>query len=584
MPTDPRTWAAADYFTANYADGDLYQWNGQPFVPTGIQFHARRPVYKSFAPNGGASTAAGAWADPFFNGTLNLSNVLGDTGGLFGAYTDPYASGHIRSAVLAGAGVASAAGGLGLVFGQVHWNNMSAADNIAAALGDYTVNPPGASNRGAPQQANINRETQAYVVDIVQLNSVRWGLFGLNGGSIAHSTLAPDNSEGSGRATRFGSFWASAFPANGHTAGTLPAPVSSWSSGSTVTASLLNGNTGIRDVLRFLNMPPLLRAEGAGGQSLTSGVANTVTLGTTTYDTYSGYNSGTSTYTVARAGLYLVYGTATCNNFSGSLRVGVTINGSTYWGPYSPMPTSGNGGGSKMQVFSLNAGDTVQLTAWPTAAATTATGFTPRLVMLWLGKSGTPSPLPIVPDTSFRWLAGTPGDLSTLFNAHIANDLNFLVQRPYLMAYQTVAQTGIAQATSTKVTMDTVAGIIHADTGDNYSGWSSVNKNYVCPRSGWYLAVEEVFLAQPTQTTSPVVAAMIGNSPTSVAGWDFGQIQNMPTTAIQFPGAGHISLYYMRAGDTITPGVWTQDSSATTIATAVAATINSHFELVWMGE
>ena len=74
-----------------------------------------------------------------------------------------------------------------------------------------------------------------------------------------------------------------------------------------------------------------------------------------------------------------------------------------------------------------------------------AVGDQARIFMTWLCIDGVPSTLWTPPDTSFRWTAGTPGtSLPGLMQEHLANDLNFLVNRPYLMAYQTQAQSGFA--------------------------------------------------------------------------------------------------------------------------------------------
>jgi hypothetical protein len=47
-------------------------------------------------------------------------------------------------------------------------------------------------------------------------------------------------------------------------------------------------------------------------------------------------------------------------------------------------------------------------------------------------------------------------------------------------------------------------------------------------------------------------------------------------------GAAAVSYYYLRAGDSIQPGMITKDSTNTTINTATA--VESHFEVVWLGE
>jgi len=138
-------------------------------------------------------------------------------------------------------------------------------------------------------------------------------------------------------------------------------------------------------------------------------------------------------------------------------------------------------------------------------------------------------------------------------------------------------------ATDTQVTLDTVAGIVHTDGGDNYSGWNSGGHKYVAPRSGWYLIVSEIFTAQPTLTSVPTVTAELQLNPSGIHAWDLYQTQNMPSG--NFPGATSVAYRYLRAGDSVTPGVNVASASATTIATAASSTGNtfSHMECVWLG-
>ena len=190
-------------------------------------------------------------------------------------------------------------------------------------------------------------------------------------------------------------------------------------------------------------------------------------------DNYCGWTA--STYTIQRAGLYLTHGIVPFTaNSTGTRRCGIQVNGgTTYWGPGYAAIIAGETIASKTQIFSFQAGDTIQLMCEQNSGGSLAlaTGDECRMFVAWLGLEGTPSTLWTPPDTSFRWQAGTAGtDLPDLFQAHLANDLGFLCNRPYLMAYQTGAQTGFADGSWNTVVLDTVAGIIHSDTGDNYSG------------------------------------------------------------------------------------------------------------------
>jgi hypothetical protein len=79
------------------------------------------------------------------------------------------------------------------------------------------------------------------------------------------------------------------------------------------------------------------------------------------------------------------------------------------------------------------------------------------------------------------------------------------------------------------------------------------------------------------------VLGLLGLSPNGSDPWDRYQQQNM-VTGSDGSGASAVSFYYLRAGDSIQPGVETFDSTSTTIATDVTTGINSHFEVVWLGE
>jgi hypothetical protein len=295
-----------------------------------------------------------------------------------------------------------------------------------------------------------------------------------------------------------------------------------------------------------------------------------------------------NTYTVPFGGLYFVHGYVAAQNFSGILKAGVNINSTTtFWGPKTPMPGGGEAAATKTQIFSLNAGDTITLKALASAAANTSTAHPARLVVVYVGAQGVPSQVgaptphqPIPPDTTFRWTAGQTGPQSDFFNNHVANDLIFLTQRPYFLGYQATGGQAITPSSPTGINLGTVAGIVHNDNGDNYSGWNIGTNKYVAPVSGWYMAVEEIFLAQPTLTSTPSVVALLGLTPGG-ADWDRYQQQNMITSG-EGSGATAVSYYYLRAGDSIQAGVETYDSTSTTINTSTVE--NSHMELVWLGE
>lgn len=580
MPVDPHTWSdVTDFWTPTLANGDFYCHNGKEFIPTGVNFHARRPVYKAYMSGNPKSVPAGGEGNVFVD--LNNNNQAtpnADTGSLFGAFMDPFTDGNFGSQIRAGGGNSGSPGGLGLAIGYTSWPPNGSGGNVSAGFGPASGSS--SSNYGMFQGLNstVNNNC-AFVIDVLDLASQRWGLFGFNG-TPAGLNMGTGNHDGSGSVSRNHAHWVSAYPSNGFRVA-LPAPLTSWSDTSGLTAALLNGNTGIRDVLRYLNMPPLLRAIGANStQNLTLNVDNQIFSLNPTYDTYAGMPN--STYNVPRDGLYFVHGIVTCQGFSGELSAGVKVNSTIYYGPRANMPGSGQGSASKTQIFSLRAGDTIQLYAKPSAAAVTSSQHPPKLIVVNVGNIGAPAVLPTAPDTRFRWTAGMFGDLPALFNQHVANDLLFLTQRPYLLSYQAAAQTGIPFGTTTAVLMDTVGGVVHGDGGDNYNGWDSGNSVYMSQADGWYMAVQETFLT--SSLPGGHVGAAFQVTPSGAQPWDTYQRWNVSTSGTFFPGAAGVSYYYLRAGDTIQPGVHTTLTSGSTVKTGVGGSFNPHFEVVWLGE
>ena len=384
--------------------------------------------------------------------------------------------------------------------------------------------------------------------------------------------------------------------AAGYGSPALPAPYTGpYTSATTVGTSGsddvdLNGANGIQDPVNFLLNPPLFRGHLLSSQSITNNSAVAVTLGgTADVDNYSGWTA--STYTVQRAGLYLCHGVVPfAANSTGTRRCGLKINGgTTYWGPGYAAILAGETIATKTQIFSLQANDTVQLICEQNSGGSLAlaVGDQARIFMTWLCIDGVPSTLWTPPDTSFRWTAGTPGtSLPGLMQTHLANDLNFLVNRPYLMAYQTQAQSGFANDSWNTVTMDTVAGIIHSDNGDNYSGWTSGSSNeYVAQVAGWYLIVAEVVATYPTTANAQSLRAGIltstsgGRTPSSSP----DRYQELfPSQASWEPQATAIGLYFLEVGESVTPQIYGELYTATTWGTQVNTGVVSHIECIWI--
>lgn len=596
MPLDPHQWQARDFVTATLLDGDCYLYQGQQFTPNGIRFHAKRPVYKGY--NGRStnpnSLGSGAWGLAYGDGTNSnpSSAVIVDTPGQWGGWFDPNQTGNVKLNKLSmgggsagGGGLAQVNGGLGLVTAYALWPQASGTGALGVGIGDPANSTSSPDAQGSFSPANSAHQTCCVCIDLMDMNtSNRWANLAFNGTGGSLAPVGTVNADGSGWSSRTLAHWASVYPLYGHTVSSLPAPVQNWTGSSPVlTASLLNGNTGLRDVFRFLNMPPVCRAEATGTQSLTSGVAATVSLNKTSgMDSYSAFNNSTNTYTAPFTGLYFVHGYCAITNIGAPFRAGVQINGTTtYWGPWTASASSFRQGATKTQIFSLNAGDTIVLRAQANAAATTSGIALARLVVTFIGQTGLALPSTGAIDTSFRWAAGTPGPVTSLFNTHLAADLNTLTAaRPYLLTWQNTPQ-AVSMSTPTAMSMDTVTGQVHGDAGDLYGGWNSSTNTYTAQVAGWYMAVEEVTLAQPTLTTSPSVLALLQLNPHGTDTWDRYQQQSC-TTSTGGSGATAVSYYYLRVGDTIGPGIEAFDASSTTLNTG--SSTQSHFELVWLGE
>ena len=594
MPVTPYTWNQFDFFTAGRLNTDMYRLFGQYYSPNGVGFHGQRPVYKAFlinptAPPGvtlGTTFAKAGFAAP----AQNTWGTIADTSGWLGWRGDNQSQGFYGLSGLANGGGANGSnGGIALMTGNIALSTNS-AQQVVAGLGDTVLRSIGTGQQLNSGSGNVSGP---WWLDLVDTNSAGKTVTNWGQANTGTAALTATNQDGSGWQSRLHAAWASMYPANGTQVAALPAPAPNWTSSSPVlTAAYMNGTAGIANVMNLLNMPPLLRAFGLGNGTVTANATQTTCVyGSATWDTYGKYNTSTHTYTVPLSGLYLVSNffpfDLAVPNTAGTVQAGVTISGTTYWGPNLPFGSSGSGvaAAAKAQVFSLNAGDTIT----PVVKQTSGGGYSGSgtyqgvFCVLFLGMQGIPSPLPTVPDISYSWAAGTPASqMPALMNAHFANDLIFLTQRPYLLAYQAHAQSGIAMATDTPVVCDVLNGIVHADTGDNYSGWTSGASNkYTSQRYGWYLAVQETFMAAPSLTTSPENVAGFKVTPAGATASDYYQGANASGASC---GAAAVGIYYLRPGDTIQPIVRSNNTSSTTTATITGVGINSHFELVWLGQ
>ena len=586
MPLAPYAWQLNDYLSATLLNGEMF---GLGFAPNGVGFHAAKPVYAAGMTSSFVlPITTSIWALTGKNNTaFALSSIIrADTGGYFGARMDPGQNGTVDlGSFTNGGGASGTPGGLGLMSAFVPMS--SGTGVIQAGLGPWTNSTP--ASAGTCQQGHASAAIAPWALDIVDLNDPAGALAGWVNSSQTTPTQGGNQTDTSDRAIRTQAHWVSVYPGNGSQTGSTPAPRTTWSSGSpSITAALMNGATGIRQLMRQLNMPPLLRVTGATVVSVPTGFSagTAVPLGSATYDTYGGWSNSTDTYTVPVSGLYLLAGFVPYNSIgSTSTRTGVLINGSSFWGPKVQSNTASLTAAGKVGIFDLTAGDTIQLVTEQNSGSTQngSNGGSSLLVALFLGALGAPSPLPSPPDVTYSWQAGTPGSaMPALMTSHTANDLNFLNQRPFLLSQQVTTASTYTAGVNFQVNMDNITGMMHGSAGDPYSGWDSTNKRYVAPCNGWYLAVQETFFALPNDTTGVAVAKFRTSQPGNAA-TDSYQANTMAPGANG--GASALGYYYLRAGDWIAP--WATQSAGTTgLSTSLSGSgsANSHFEVVWISE
>src|SRR6185437_780183 len=370
MPVDPATWLLRDYVSASRLNGDLYAVNGQAFSPNGVRFHARRPLYKAIQANPGLTVQAGAWRGIF---QAAGASVIADNSGYYGVTMDPNYDGIIGDAVVYSNGNPNApqgssgnpvggGGGWYLVssfapIGGISANNL-ARMNVTNSVNGWSNNNPNLLSTGTALAGNANHDICPHVVDLIYFDGGMYMPLIQNGGTVTNPLRT--TVDGSGETAYWNALWASVNTQYGFTASAAPAPAAFTNS----TAATLNGNTGLRDVLRVFNMPPALRIQATASTSIASGTGQKiVTLANPQLDSYNGWSNGTNTYTVPFAGIYFVYAAVQYQSSGNNVtsRAGISVNGNSKYGPMSMMTSGSDNCTSHMQLIDLNAGDTIQL-------------------------------------------------------------------------------------------------------------------------------------------------------------------------------------------------------------------------------
>jgi hypothetical protein len=600
----PGNWQPNTPVTANQLNRDMYTYDGSYFSAQGVMFHANRPVcHEAYTENTTfGSNPAGYWIQ--FGGINGEGLGIVDTSALFGIGCDSPARGarYQSSGVTANgsSGVAGIRGGWVLM---IHFLSVTPASGTPAAIGaGWYYGSTVRLDVGSVQVASTLRDNSAFAIDLIDVTgATQYYIPAINcsdPNSVKYTARTNTTPNTVGETPRFTQLWCSVDTANGATVSTVPTPQTAFTSSTPITSTLMNST--VKNTLNLLNYPPIFNVQQAQALTINASTQTTVPFsGGVLIDNYAGFSTSTHTYTVQLAGVYFCHATvAIKQGTGGNVSCGFIVNGSTMWGPnYQGVSVSGQQPSVTItRVLDLNVGDTLKVFVYSTNASQIVTPtYNSHFIMVWLNALATVSNLTwTAPDVHGQLLPaaappGTaPGQLVDIFNSKISNDLNFLLNKPYLLAYQSVAQTGIAVNVWTTVVMDQLKGLVHASTGDNYGGWTSGTSNsYAAKVAGWYLVTEEVSIA-PTATAGNVVAGIscpVSGGVTAPVGGNGPPdwYQSMPPVSSGGPSAATAcGLYYLAVGETVAPQIEFRATSGT-FATSVSS-FNSTFSCLWVCE
>jgi hypothetical protein len=112
---------------------------------------------------------------------------------------------------------------------------------------------------------------------------------------------------------------------------TVPVP-RTWVASENVTATIMNGTTGVKGALDFILSPPRCLVYQTATSSTTSGSTSVITFDTEQYDTDTMHSTSVNTgrITATTTGLYTVYGqVCMASNATGTRTLSLVKNGAT---------------------------------------------------------------------------------------------------------------------------------------------------------------------------------------------------------------------------------------------------------------
>lgn len=166
-----------------------------------------------------------------------------------------------------------------------------------------------------------------------------------------------------------------------------PTTPSTWTTAEAPASATFNSD--VRASALWLASPPVFRAHSSAAVTVATSTRTAITLGTSDFDTYSGFSTSTGLYTVPFSGLYMLGGIVSFPGASGAYYAttgfSVTHSGTTlnYAGPgiLGRQPCS-----TAIRMLRLSAGDTIGLYGFQASGSslTTVTGVATRMFGLWV--------------------------------------------------------------------------------------------------------------------------------------------------------------------------------------------------------
>jgi hypothetical protein len=361
-------------------------------VSAAVTWHRQRPLFQ----------ASQALAQSIPSSTWTTITGLNELIDNYAGHSDTSNTGRYYAPSTASG---PASGDYYLCSGYIPYNVSDAAHVFIAGLRKNSTATPVEGGKIASGAGHAN---DVLVIDLVQLDGSASDYIELAGwqntGSAVNTAVS---TKGASLTVR----WVAADPAGTHAfAPALPGTPHTWTSADTWTADATGGakvpmNRECRDIIRYLNNPPIARLTASGtAQTIPTGSGTWTSINYTAsgnVDTYSGWAIGNpSRYVCQRAGLYLVAGQATVAETASNagyravrLLQTIAAGGTATYAGWAVRPVTTATTGTSIYAIAMvrmAAGDYIETQMQHTQGAslsvgTSATGA-PRMIAVWMAK------------------------------------------------------------------------------------------------------------------------------------------------------------------------------------------------------